>query len=184
MMQRERQVCSLPSHTLGNETAPQLPTRPLAELRLPDAGRASLLAANGRTMKGDARDPLTPLADSHPNGRNGIRDDLTELAIQGVPEPVKQLEMDESAQVGPIHPQLPWSERRDSILPYWYGRTFSADNRRFAEATKRVKALIGPIRLRPTSYEVAADSLPKGTNLGLPWLTRQRRHLDLSLIHI
>ena len=146
-------------------SAQQIPSRPLHDLPLAEEVERKMKAWVARTTEGTPVSDVIPPFAARFNRKVRTKDLLT-IASQEVDARVRQMEEEEASKVGDISQQLPWDERRDSIVPYWFGRTFSADKRALQTAYSNVLRKFA-FSSRPLSIENAVARAP-----------------NLSLIHI
>lgn len=141
---------------------------------LPRLGAVNLTASLTRTDNGFPTDLRTPLY----NGmdRQGLISFLEGvIGSTGIPE-IDSLDESERSKVGPLSIQLPWKERADTLSSYF--SQFGEVDLAFAES---IAIRFLPETLQPDELRDAFEAMPKGTSLGLPYMTRNRSYVGSYL---
>jgi hypothetical protein len=88
----------------------------------------------------------------------------------------------EKEGVGPMSIMTPASERLEDTKKYFEPKSYNPDEKALADAQNMILSLIPSHSVRPRDPKVTMQLLPKGTNSGLPDLTRNRAALDDCLL--
>jgi hypothetical protein len=145
---------------------------------LPDDGEKGLLSSLSRTDKGYPLDRRTPFFDEKP------RDEIASLlneTIGVMPFPrLQELENEERNKVGPQSIRLPWSDRYEDAVAYM-GQSASPEAQSLMIAFQNVVRLVARHSVRPADFSTAFGLMPKGTSLGLPWMTSKKEFAEYYL---
>jgi hypothetical protein len=85
---------------------------------------------------------------------------------------VNEIEADEAAKFGPFSLRAPYGDRRELVYEYFSQAGFTGDYGRLLKAFDKVSLLVSS-PLNALSLEEAYQQMPNGTNLGLPFFSRQ-----------
>ena len=91
---------------------------------------------------------------------------------------LEDFENSERDGIGPYSLQQPWAERRERALNIMADRDWQPDWEALERAARRLETILPPRSLRPLAVDAALERLPKTTNMGLPWFTRDRTYLS------
>jgi hypothetical protein len=140
--------------------------------QLPLQGAEHLERFLDRVEAGDPTDYRSPLY-----GKETDRKDLIDLFEKDVGytgfEEYDRIDQHEKDGVGPYAPVLPSSERLSSLQQYW-SQHFHPIEEALTHAFDSVVSILPKRSLRPAGADTAYGLMPKDTNLGLPWWTRDR----------
>lgn len=134
----------------------------------------------GRCNLGSEQDLRTPFYQAAP--REEVIDRLRSILGSAPFEELQDIDDHEASKVGPLSLVLPYSERRSSVQEYW-SQTWNPDESCLNAAFHDVLSFIPERSLRPASFQLAFNEMPKDTSLGLPWLTRDRKYAGWYLDH-
>ena len=88
-----------------------------------------------------------------------------------------ELERKEFGKIGPLSIQEPWSERIDSVENAFSAKPFTGSLSILGLVVDELRGLVPARSLTPLSITQTVERLPKRTNMGLPWFTRDRFYL-------
>jgi len=132
-----------------------------------------------RTERGSLHDLVSPLVKDKFKPTMGRELRITETLINILPTGyawLDEAEMMQMEKIGPYSVMLPYREREESVLKYFEKHPTAIDEGALAYAftslTNEVQETLSPV-----SVDIAFDSMPKGTNLGLPWLSKLKKYL-------
>jgi hypothetical protein len=139
--------------------------------QLPDEGAERLERFLDRVHAGDSSDYRTPLYNRE--SREGLLRRFEEVVGFTDFERYTDIDKTEMDKVGPYSIMLPSDERLPNLNRYWK-QSWNPDEGALTQALSKVKSLVPSRSLRPASFDTAFGLMPKDTNLGLPWFTRDR----------
>lgn len=91
-----------------------------------------------------------------------------------------EAEVEQSSKIGSYSIQLPYEDRKLNVYSYFRERNLKIDRTAFDYASNELAKLVRS-QLHATSVDFAFSELPRGTNLGLPWMTSDKEYLPLVL---
>lgn len=150
-------------------------TLPLESLQasLPEAGWRRLEAYLGQVKVGFDESLVTPFFDGDLNNPKAYGQWYYEnIARSGIPE-LDELEVEEIDKFTPFSIRLPWEERREGVMEYFEGREYP-ENSTLLQGFDTLKRLIPRGSLRMLEFKASYRAMPKDSNLGLPWFTRDK----------
>lgn len=139
----------------------------LDDLNLDHQAKNKLSIILGKTVEGNDDVFVSPLGnDNRDKVILEAWDSIFKSNSSDLPQSFIDIEESNRSKFGPRSIALPWSERRENLVSY-----FSKDI-----VLPNVESNIYPhtYKLRPISYENAADMMKLNTNSGLPYLMRKR----------
>jgi hypothetical protein len=141
---------------------------------LPAEGAERLERLLDRVETGYDIDLTTPICPEE--GREKAIADFQEEV--GLPEfeDYKEICTHELEKVGPYSIMLPASLRRDSLAKYWK-QSWAPEETAISQAVSIVRSILPERSLRPAGLETAFNLMPRDTNLGLPWFSRDRSYV-------
>ena len=129
----------------------------------------------GRQVKGSSEVQRTDIL---PDFTYGTALDALEAAIGPAPfSALEELDNQERQKVGPLSVMFPWSEREGDLRAYWE-QSFDPDIDALDWATSQVISLVPKESLLPSDLSAAFGLMRKGTNSGLPHLSRAKSVLN------
>jgi hypothetical protein len=87
------------------------------------------------------------------------------------PDWLYQAELEQAEKIGPYSIMLPYSERKESVLKYFGPKDFTPEIVYLEQAFRQMAKLVRPNSLQLLDVDSAYNHMPKGTNLGLPYLS-------------
>jgi len=151
-------------------------TEPLSSLQatLPHVGWRRLESFLGSVERGQPENLVTPfLPDEWRSHELEYGSWYAEsIARSGVDE-FNAVEEREAQKFGPFSIRLPYSEREEGVLEYLTQKEVK-ENKFLLFAFDRIKRWIPKHSLLPVDFSDSYASMPKDSNLGLPWFTRDR----------
>lgn len=83
-----------------------------------------------------------------------------------------ELEDDEAKKFGPFSIRLPYADRKEGVLEYFQQETVPGPP--LMRSFDRMSRWIPKHSVAPIDFTAAYGAMPKDSNLGLPWFTRQK----------
>jgi len=152
---------------------------PVAALQIEEEARHRLTTFLARVERGDPHDYRSPLYDSKP------REDIIDMAREALGlASIKEFDDSDEREIektGSFSIMQPASERYANLFAHW-DQNWSADERAFKEAVRRVRDTVRRRSLRPSEWSTAYNAMPKDTNLGLPHWTRDKAYAESYLV--
>jgi hypothetical protein len=132
-----------------------------------------------RAEHGVAHDLVTPLVSRRdPTAGRELRIKEASNAILSTGYRwLDEAELDQREKIGPYSIMEPWSGRIDGVLKYFEARNISYNASAMSYARNALISELGSRKLFPSTVNTAFDEMPRGTNLGLPWLSRSKEYL-------
>jgi hypothetical protein len=140
---------------------------------------ARVLSSIHRTSVGnDLEDYVTPLIkDGDPDTR---REEVKEFFLSQLPLTrypwLRTAEEEQASKIGSYSQQLPYSERMVNVHAYFAPNHGNPDLDVLRAAVRMTQDLM-PVNLNPLSLLDAVNQMPKGTNLGAPFFTSDKRYI-------
>lgn len=101
------------------------------------------------------------------------------IAKSGIPE-LDALEEEEIERFNPFSIRLPWTERRQDAEKYFTQKSV-ANDLLLNKAFNSMKRILPRGSLLPLTFRASFGAMPKDSNLGLPWFTRDKALADSYL---
>jgi len=145
----------------------------------PDA-RSRVMGSLDRTRYGSDKDYVTPLIGrdslNYDDRRREIRDEILPKVNDTGFNWLNQAEIDQAEKIGSYSIMLPYRERLPQVESYFENRKLSYSDEGLTFARNQLSAMM-PRNLKLLSVTNAFENMPKGTNLGAPFFTADRRNL-------
>jgi hypothetical protein len=143
-------------------------------LEPPQEGSDRVLNHLGRLNDGDPHDYRAPFLNDLERG------EVVDLVEEEVfaneaswPPGLREIEDEEAGKIGPLSPTLPFGEWKTNVEEYFLRHPTSHVSSR---AYRSVLDLFRGIKLQAHTARLAFDAMPRDTNLGLPWFSRQKKY--------
>lgn len=136
-----------------------------------------------RTERGFDQDLVTPLVPNRNNPTEGriLRiDEWESFVFHNLPGYLEDDEVKQKEKIGPYSIMLPYNERRDSVHKFYQTRSTAINNDAAEYATSKLSELVTS-RLHATDLDTAFNSMPRGTNLGMPVPTADQKYRRVVL---
>ncbi len=133
-----------------------------------------------RTSRGFPNDLITPLISRSIDPDAGRLERVIQVSNFLFPtgyEWLDDIEIDQEQMIGSYSIMLPYEGRKEQVYQYFNQKQIRPSRDAFDYASKELASLVTS-RLHATSFESAYDSMPRGTNLGLPFLSSDSKYRE------
>jgi hypothetical protein len=144
---------------------------------IPESALPRLDGWKDRTLEEDRTDLRSQLF--FEDDRATIRGNWGEFLYRHDMSPsLRQFEETEERRIGPYSPRWKWEDRLFSIGEYTAPRNFQPQPRIYAKCLEKIRRLVPPKSVPTLTIDESIERLPKSTNSGLPWFTRDTEALN------